>query len=340
MNRGFKVLQANLRKMSGTQHSLMNDESLRDVSLLLISEPYLFRNPDGKFQAVPLSHPYWNAILPEGYEGNPRPRAMIWTHRDTPAQPIPTGSPDITAALLNVGQRKILAISVYIPGKENAEDAELHDRIRKIQATVASARRSQSEQVELIIAGDFNRHDQQWGGDRVALSPRQGEGEPIIQMMSELDLQCPLPRGVTTWHSTDDELCSTIDLILLTPNLTEEVTLCTTDDTKHGSDHCAIRTEFALELERIEAPPRRLWKKARWGLVREMVQKALETQPEPADPRDVECYNQYILDLVAPAVTKHVPLATPSPYSKRWWTEDLTQLRQDYTYWRNKARAL
>ncbi|KJZ69188.1 hypothetical protein HIM_11421 [Hirsutella minnesotensis 3608] len=27
------------------------------------------------------------------------------------------------------------------------------------------------------------------------------------------------------------------------------------------------------------------------------------------------------------------------PYAKRWWTKDLTRLRQTYTYWRNQARA-
>ncbi|KAF6515875.1 hypothetical protein HZS61_004616 [Fusarium oxysporum f. sp. conglutinans] len=31
--------------------------------------------------------------------------------------------------------------------------------------------------------------------------------------------------------------------------------------------------------------------------------------------------------------------AKPSPYAKRWWTNDFTQLRHVYTYWRNRARA-
>jgi len=40
------------------------------------------------------------------------------------------------------------------------------------------------------------------------------------------------------------------------------------------------------------------------------------------------------------AVEKHVPIAQPCKYAKRWWTEDLTKLRKDYTYWRNQARAV
>ena len=33
------------------------------------------------------------------------------------------------------------------------------------------------------------------------------------------------------------------------------------------------------------------------------------------------------------------PKAKPSPYAKKWWTSDLTLLRQNYTYQRNQARA-
>ena len=32
------------------------------------------------------------------------------------------------------------------------------------------------------------------------------------------------------------------------------------------------------------------------------------------------------------------PKARPSPYVKRWWTTDLTELRRIYTHWRNRAR--
>ncbi|KAM3537179.1 hypothetical protein ARSEF1564_009900 [Beauveria bassiana] len=47
-----------------------------------------------------------------------------------------------------------------------------------------------------------------------------------------------------------------------------------------------------------------------------------------------------LLSVVLEAVHTLTPIARPSPYSKRWWTSDLTQLRQAYTYWRNRARAV
>ncbi|KAL3704532.1 hypothetical protein TMatcc_008203 [Talaromyces marneffei ATCC 18224] len=42
---------------------------------------------------------------------------------------------------------------------------------------------------------------------------------------------------------------------------------------------------------------------------------------------------------VTEAVFQLTPKAKPSPYAKRWWTTDLTQLRCIYTYWRNQARS-
>ena len=46
-----------------------------------------------------------------------------------------------------------------------------------------------------------------------------------------------------------------------------------------------------------------------------------------------------LTQVVEEVVITLTPKAKPSPYAKRWWTEDLTQLRQAYTHWRNRARS-
>ena len=45
------------------------------------------------------------------------------------------------------------------------------------------------------------------------------------------------------------------------------------------------------------------------------------------------------MEAVTEAVFELTPKAKPSPYAKRWWTTDLTQLRRSYTYWQNQARS-
>jgi exonuclease III len=101
--------------------------------------------------------------------------------------------------LIEFKNRKVLLITVYIQAKENQEDIELQEKIGMIQTIVQKIRRQHSSRVELIITGDFNRHDQLWGGSEVAQTSRQGEDEAIIEMMAELDLQLLLKRGTKTW---------------------------------------------------------------------------------------------------------------------------------------------
>ncbi|KJZ72791.1 hypothetical protein HIM_07735 [Hirsutella minnesotensis 3608] len=45
------------------------------------------------------------------------------------------------------------------------------------------------------------------------------------------------------------------------------------------------------------------------------------------------------MQVVLGAIHELTPRARPSPYAKRWWTKDLTQLRRTYTFWRNQART-
>lgn len=51
------------------------------------------------------------------------------------------------------------------------------------------------------------------------------------------------------------------------------------------------------------------------------------------------CISQ-LLSVVQKAVDNHVTIAKPSQYAKRWWTDDLTKLRKDYTRLRNQAARL
>lgn len=44
MEKQLQIMQANLGKSGIAQHSLMNDEGLKDHGLLLISEPIFFRH--------------------------------------------------------------------------------------------------------------------------------------------------------------------------------------------------------------------------------------------------------------------------------------------------------
>ncbi len=226
------------------QLSLMNDPALRDFAVIAISEPHAWVR-EGKVRTSPVAHPYWTKMVPTNrHEGRWAFRSMIWVRSDIEAEQIPIASSDLTAALLTLPDRAILVISVYIAGAdEEAHRISTH----KLRQAIRETRQRVGTRVDVMLLGDFNRHDQIWGGDDVA-PERQGEADPIIDLMSDYHLQSLLPRGTKTWQK--GPLSTIIDLVLVSEELAASVLKCDLHETEHGSDHSAIETGF--ELETIE----------------------------------------------------------------------------------------
>uniref|UniRef100_A0A093UTM5 RNA-directed DNA polymerase from mobile element jockey n=1 Tax=Talaromyces marneffei PM1 TaxID=1077442 RepID=A0A093UTM5_TALMA len=106
--------------------------------------------------------------------------------------------------------------------------------------------------------------------------------------------------------------------------------------TNHGSDHQAIETEFDISVPDRPTTERLLWKNAPWTEIRARVTTSLQGVLLDGS---VQLQTDRLMIAVTEAVSKLTPKAKPSPYAKRWWTTDLTQLRRIYTYWRNQARS-
>lgn len=207
---------------------------------------------------------------------------------------------------------------------------ETCDRLRKV---VREVRGRAGNVVDAVIAGDFNRHDQLWGGDDVSWL-RQGEGDDIINLMNDLTLSSLLPRGTKTWQGGDYE--SGIDLALASGDLAANMIKCATLKTDHGSDHQAIEAVFDVTVPEQQRQERLLLKNAPWKEIRTKIAQTLENMPSEGT---VQQMTDRLMFAVCEAVHTLTPKAKPSSVAKRWWTEDLTQLRRIYTHWRNKARS-
>ena len=167
------------------------------------------------------------------------------------AEQVAIPSPDITVAIIRLTERSILVASVYIPG---IDAQALQDTCNSLRKTIQEVRRRANTVVELVIVGDFNRHDQLWGGDDVSME-RQGEADLIIDLMNEFTLNSLLPRGTKTWHGGDCE--TTIDLVLASEELKNAMVKCTLYGTEHGSDHRTIEAVFDISVPtpKGKAPP-------------------------------------------------------------------------------------
>ena len=222
-------------------------------------------------------------------------------------------------------------VSVYVPPVDSQALLDTCDNIRK--AIQDAHRQAAGTVVEVVIAGDFNRHDQLWGGDDVSLV-RQGEADLIIDLMNEFALSSLLRRGTKTWHG--GEHATTIDLVLVSSELAASTVKCAVHGTEHGSDHSAIETVFDNSVPVPRQQERLLLKNAPWKEINARISRGLNTGPAEGT---VQQLTDRLMETVLEAVHTLTPKARPSPYAKRWWTTDLTQLRRIYTHWRNQARG-
>lgn len=269
----LQILQLNVGKRDAVQLSMMNDGDLRDYAVLAIAEPYAL-SIDGAVMTAPNNHRNWTRFIPtKRHEMRWPIRSMLWIRRDLEAEQVPIPSADLTGAIIRLPDRDVLVVSVYVEGSnENA----LRTAMEQLHRVMTGFRNSTGKRTDVILAGDFNRHDQLWGGDEVT-GRRQGEADAIIDLMDEHGLLSLLPRGTKTWERGSAE--STIDLVLASSELAEEMVHCGIHQTEHGSDHRAIQTEFDLTTPERTASPRLLFKNAPWNTIKERVKDRLALLP-------------------------------------------------------------
>lgn len=152
---------------------------------------------------------------------------------------------------------------------------------------------------------------------------RQGEADPIIDLMNEFFLSSLLKRGIKTWHGggQSGNCESTIDLVLASDNLTDLMAKCVVYGTEHGSDHRAIKTVFDAPWPVPKHQERLLLKNAPWNEINARIASTLAATPSEGT---VQQKTDRLISAVSDAVHNLTPRAKPSPHAKRWWTTDLT----------------
>jgi ribonuclease HI len=338
MPKKIGILQINAAKRAGVQLSILNDRSIQGFDAIMITEPRIMEFDN---QPVVHQHQHWNALRPTLLLEEPAVhsfRSLLYVNKKTWFQQIPVPSSDIVAGLLKTNTQKFLLMSVYIPRSSDLtteeNDAALAQRLQAITNTWETAREKWGEDVQLLVGGDFNRHDQLWGGDSVAHSQRQGEGTPILEWMCDHSVQSMLPRGTKTYQAGPIE--TTIDLVLASDALAERFLKCQIHDVDHGSDHRAIVSVLDDRGTQNNEPPRFNFRKTDWDAVRNEWKEQMSHPIEVNTAEELEAQVELIVSHVREVITRHTPRVKPSPYAKAWWDEELSMLRYEYTTLRNR----
>lgn len=153
-------------------------------------------------------------------------------------------------------------------------------------------------------------------------------------MMEKQRLLSLLPKRTMTWQSEGNQ--SMIDLVLALEALSDNYQHCKLYKIEHNLDHKAINTLFEIETPDRQHQLKPLFKSAPWGKTKERVKELLDRTQRF---KSTQCQANRLLKAVETTVKELTPLSRPSPYIKRWWTQDLTSVRGTYKRLKNQARS-
>ena len=89
---------------------------------------------------------------------------MLWARKGIECEQVSVLSAELTVALLRLLDRSVLLVSVYVEG---ANSAALSETVILLDTAIRAAQRRGDPRLNVVVAGDFNRHEQLRGGDGV-----------------------------------------------------------------------------------------------------------------------------------------------------------------------------
>jgi ribonuclease HI len=345
-------MHLNVGKQRTVQYGLLNDEALQDYTALAVLEPYIYQHPQtGEPTISPDRH--WQVFTPTTRrpDGHTRHafRAAIWVTKRCRAIQIPVDSYDTAAVLLCLQNRNLLVAASYEArdGRSTAErEAALTRRLRGLTEAVQLATvETAGIPLDVLFCTDFNRHHELWGGVRASYDKgRRNEGEPFVDLIQEAGLHSLLPAGTITWEHQSGDIASTVDVLAGSEEIVRHLEYCRIHSTDYGSDHRPIALSYLGGiLPKAKQRRKRLYKDANWGEIRTVIGSLLGDGSRMRQITSIDTFERAagaFETVINNTLEEHVLRAKESPYAKRWWSKELTLLRQDYTSKRNKAITL
>jgi len=156
-------------------------------------------------------------------------------------------------------------------------------------------------------------------------------------MMAALGLNLTIPAGTATHRSG-----TAIDLVWGNDATANAILCCgIADFNDHGSDHLPIETTLDLTPRTaVQDTPGYNFSKADWKLMEGLIKEYLPPLDEDATLTvdELEDFTAKIITAIEKAIDKATPLKRPSPFSKRWWTEELIRIRAEVNLIQNRYR--
>jgi hypothetical protein len=152
-------------------------------------------------------------------------------------------------------------------------------------------------------------------------------------------MQLLIPPGTITYPESG----TAIDLVWGNEYAMNNILKCQiATDNDHGSDHLPIETilDFTPQLTTPMQPPYNFMK-TEWKALKTKLQEYLPPLPDTNTPTMADATDSFatsITETISKAIAETTPLKKLSPFSKRWWNEELTRTRKELNQLRNLHR--
>ena len=327
------IWQQNARKSLTAQHYILNtNPSL--FNLILIQEPWLdtLGNTRGNH--------HWQIIYPSNRytDGHNTLRSIIL---------INTRIPTNLYTVLNIPHSNISALhlrgdfgacsifNIY----NNSNDNSTIDALRTyLESNPTEALLRSTD--HMLWIGDFNRHHPLWEEDR---NRRLFNGESSISLLLDLlnahNMLLSLPPGIPTYETTNGNWTRP-DNVWRSNNLVGPIVSCNIKPSLRPphADHLPIITELDLALRRVNPPPTCNMREANFNTINNKLHNKLITLG-PAKQlhckEDISPAVDSLVKAITEAVNETTPPSKPSPYTKRWWTRELTDMKKEKNWLSN-----
>jgi len=323
----LRIWQQNLNKSLISQQHLLNTARPSEWDILLLQEPW-FGNT-----VTQASHS-WRVLYPDIYfrdkTSNLRSIILVNTNLSTDNyEQIQLPSTDVTGISFKTENCTLTILNVYNDCNHNAALETITDYM---------SQRFPDDHIpgdqHVIIAGDFNRHHSMWEGDNNAhLTTSDAMIQPLLNLINCFDLRMALPPNIPTLQALSTGNWTRPDNVWCSNHITDLFAKCNTNPGLRGpnTDHLPILSKLDLPLNHNMTKPTRNFRSTDWNEFNTHLKEVLS----PSIPSRIRTENQFrtSLDMVTTAlkstIEAKVPLNSPFPFTKRWWTHDLSVLRKE-----------
>ena len=189
----------------------------------------------------------------------------------------------------------------------------------------------------MMWLGDFNCHHPHWDDPvdtRLFTRAALNDVETLISTVAEAGLDLALPPGIPTHQHNVTKCWTRLDHVLISKDSLDAVITCDTLPNTLGinTDHVPILTtlDFALARAPVSLP------KNFWDIDWEAFKKKLETKLDLLDlPTCIHMQGELnkacseLMEAIQDIINAEVPATKLGIKAKRWWTKELTKLRQE-----------